>query len=108
MKPTIPKENGPNGITSQVRQVLRKMKIWHYKHYSGGKFGQTGVADIIGCFHGRFLAIEVKRPGRVPTKNQQKFLDNVNAAGGIAFVAYSASEVYETLSSIETEHSNAT
>lgn len=57
-----------------------------------------GSADLIGFTRqGRFLAIEVKLPGRRPTVLQQAFLNTVNACGGLAFVAHS---VEETLSQL--------
>lgn len=44
----------------------------------------TGSADIIGIMpDGRFLAIEVKKPGKKPTKEQTNFLRVVNEHGGI-------------------------
>lgn len=42
-----------------------------------------GVSDILGCVQGRLLAIEVKRPPNQPTPEQEGFLSQVNAAGGI-------------------------
>ena len=59
--------------------------------------GEKGVSDIIGCHNGRFLAIEIKTErGRV-TPHQQRFIDRVNAAGGIGFVARSIEDVVEGL-----------
>lgn len=50
-----------------------------------------GGADLIGwTAKGRFLAIEVKRPGERPKQEQINFIDTVNKAGGIGFVATSA------------------
>lgn len=46
-----------------------------------------GSSDLIGWFKGRFLAIEVKRPGKKPTKAQECFIEKVKADGGIAGVA---------------------
>jgi hypothetical protein len=46
---------------------------------------------------GRFLAIEVKRPGGKATQEQQQFIDTINAAGGLAFVAHSIEEVQAQL-----------
>jgi predicted RecB family endonuclease len=53
-----------------------------------------GVSDILGVLKGgRFLAIEVKAAkGRV-SPHQQLFLDSINGAGGLAFVARSVEEV---------------
>jgi hypothetical protein len=49
-------------------------------------FGRKGVPDILLCINGRFVAIECKAESSgVPTKLQQKNLDDVDKAGGLAF-----------------------
>lgn len=62
--------------------------------------GVKGMADIVGCDPrqgGRFLAVEVKRPGGVPTPEQAGFLAAVKRAGGLAFVAWSAHHAVDLL-----------
>ncbi len=59
------------------------------------RFGVTGMSDLMGIFEGRLLAIEVKRPGKKPTDDQQGFLDRVNSEGGIGFCATSLDQVIE-------------
>lgn len=56
-----------------------------------------GISDIIGIWHGRPLAIEVKQPKKEPTPEQRQFLDRFRAAGGIAIVAHSLDEVMSGL-----------
>ncbi len=47
------------------------------------KFGFRGQSDIVGMLKGgRFLAVEVKRPGNRPTAEQNAFLGAVNLGGG--------------------------
>lgn len=48
------------------------------------QYGQVGIADILGVYHGVFFAIEVKRPGqlRTLTVNQDRFLARVRRNGG--------------------------
>ncbi len=53
----------------------------------------AGTADIIGCYKGRYFAIEAKVGRNRPTSAQKEFLDSVQAAGGIAFVAWSLDDV---------------
>lgn len=44
----------------------------------------VGVSDIIGFTKsGRFLAVEVKKPGGVISSDQISFLESVNKSGGI-------------------------
>jgi len=56
-----------------------------------------GVSDIIGCWYGRYFAIEVKRPGCNPSDKQRAFMDWVNDNGGLAFVARSVQDVMERM-----------
>jgi hypothetical protein len=53
-----------------------------------------GISGIIGCLPktGRFPPIEVERPGNRPTFEQQQFIETINEAGGLAFVAHSVEE----------------
>ena len=77
------------------------------------RFGKRGLSDIIGWRHedmgvddqgnwcsvsvARFLAIEIKKPGKPPTPEQAAFLAQVKAAGGLAFVATSVDDVVKEL-----------
>jgi len=83
-------------LTRSVKQLLKAAGIFHYKHW-GGPMGYPGVADIIGCYQGRMIAIELKSPNGKATPDQERFIQNVNDAGGIAFVARSIDEVIEGL-----------
>ena len=59
---------------------------------------KKGVSDIIGCLpDGKFLAIEVKRPGGKLTADQEGFLQDVEAHGGVVVVAYCLRDVLSTL-----------
>jgi hypothetical protein len=56
-----------------------------------------GVADVLGIWQGRPLAIEVKtKTGRV-SPHQKEFLAMWTAAGGIGFVARSVEDVKDEL-----------
>lgn len=58
-----------------------------------------GISDVLGIIppEGLFLAVEVKRPGKKPSLEQQMFLDTVRLAGGIAIVATSVDDVIHEL-----------
>lgn len=43
---------------------------------------RNGVADLILCYKGRFVACELKRYNGVPSPQQLKFIESVKAAGG--------------------------
>lgn len=57
---------------------------WNKIH--GGAYQSSGMSDIIGCVDGKFVALEVKIPGRESTltKLQTKFLEDIRKSGGIA------------------------
>lgn len=58
-------------------------------------YSMPGMSDIIGVYKGKFLAIEVKAPGRKKnvSENQKAFLEKVFNEGGFALVAESVEEV---------------
>ncbi len=62
------------------------------------RFAFTGCSDIIGQLRtGQFLAVECKRPGEEPTDDQAEFLWKVWSAGGCAFVATDASDIFRNI-----------
>lgn len=62
--------------------------------YGGGMFTYWPVpmglgrktVDLLGCYRGRFFAIEAKAPGKTPTLLQTAELRRVGEAGGKTFV----------------------
>jgi len=82
-------------ITRAIKDVLKHSGAFPIK-IAGGPF-QHYIADLLVCLDGRFVAIEVKRPGGKVTDGQREFLRKVTAAGGIAFVAYSVEDVVREL-----------
>ena len=51
-----------------------------------------GSADLVGCYRGRFIALEIKRPGKSATAEQQQWLACVRYNGGVAEVVHSVDE----------------
>jgi len=90
-------------ITKKVTQIRKtkkesdiKTEVLSFlkKNYPSGAFwvihktlyGAGGISDIIGIMEGRFIAIEVKRPGKQPTERQKEFLSSVRKKGGVSCV----------------------
>ena len=74
--------------TAGIRRVDRRGRAFWSFH------GLRGAADILGVLPGgRFLAVEVKRPGNHPTEAQRAFLDGVRDAGGAALCVHSVEEL---------------
>ena len=70
-------------VENDIKNYLFKKGIYHFKVH-GSKFMEPGIADIIACFNGHFLAIEVKRPGnkKGQTEVQKIHERNVIKSGG--------------------------
>lgn len=62
------------------------------------RFGFRGCSDIIGQMKdGRFLAVEVKKPGGIISKDQEEFIATVKQYGGVACIIYGQDELVEYL-----------
>ncbi|MCR4437298.1 MAG: VRR-NUC domain-containing protein [Peptococcaceae bacterium] len=66
----------------------------------GGMYGTTGLPDIICCYKGRFIGLEVKKPGGKLTKLQEITLRDIERAGGVAAKVSSLKEVIELLNAL--------
>ena len=75
---------------------MNLLDIWHWKVFTGPQ-NVPGVSDILGIYQGKFLAIEVKKPGQKPTERQESFLNQVRESGGIAIVATCCDDVITAL-----------
>ena len=83
-------------LTKSIRQLLNSVGIFSWKEW-GGPMSTPGVPDIIGCFKGRLIGIEIKSEKGVVSEYQKEFIENINRAGGLAFVARSIDDVIEGL-----------
>lgn len=69
------------------------------------RFNKTpGCSDILCCYRGRFLALEIKRDAKEkPTDDQAAFLAAVRDAGGVGEVVWSIEQVAAILDRIDAE-----
>ena len=61
------------------------MGAYYFYAFTGG-YGRSGVPDIIGCYRGYFFGIECKAGSNKPTPLQEKNIQEIRDAGGVAFV----------------------
>jgi hypothetical protein len=71
------------------------------KIHGGDPYQENGISDILGCYHGYFVAIEVKQPGEEATPLQKLFLREVGDVGGFTCVAESVEDVVQLLGKID-------
>lgn len=79
-------------IENQIKKWLEQNNYWFIKVH-GDMFQKAGVPDILACINGKFVGIEVKRPGGVVSALQKYNIQRIKEAGGVAFVAYSVEDV---------------
>ena len=86
-------------------RLLRKLRVAIQARYPesfsfkvhGSPFQDTGLPDLVCCIQGRFVGIEAKMPGKVPTKIQYYKLDRIHDAGGIAIWGSSIEAILDRL-----------
>ncbi|MCU7521923.1 MAG: VRR-NUC domain-containing protein [Ignavibacteria bacterium] len=61
----------------------------------GSPFQRAGIPDIIGCYEGRFIGIEVKCPGNGPTMIQDHTMKLLKKVGARVGVAYNVQEALD-------------
>ena len=83
-------------VTASIRQLLKTLGIFHWKQFQ--TLGSPlGIADILGIYKGKFLAIEAKAPHGKLSPHQERFLSIIREQGGIAILAYSVEDVIRGL-----------
>lgn len=97
-----PKQKPEAAIQAKIIKWLERHGFVYHRINSGTFFGASGhrvrgakkgSSDLVVCYKGRYVAIEVKAEDGTPTVEQQDHIDRVNAQGGLAFVARSVDDV---------------
>ena len=80
-------------ITESIQRALKAIgvRVWTYK-VPGGYYGMNGVPDLLCSVAGKFVALEVKRPGGKPTKLQLFRIAEIRDSGGVAEIVESREE----------------
>ena len=84
-------------IQSRIIKELEKNGCYVIKIIAANRAGNP---DIIACYRGRFLAIEVKQPGESPTDLQKSKLEAIKNAGGEAITLSSSKDIALVLKSL--------
>lgn len=72
-------------VKAQVKKALVSLGAYYFMPATGG-FGRSGVPDIVGCINGKFFAVECKAGNNKPTALQEREMNAIRAAGGVALV----------------------
>lgn len=84
-------------IQTSIMNYISSIGGLPIKFNNMGIYAKAGVSDILACIKGRFVAIEVKRPGNKPSAAQLQFIAAVNSIGGLAFWADNLQDVKDKL-----------
>lgn len=71
----------------KIKKFLKDNGCYYVKYF-GCTFTQAGVADILACVNGKFVAIEVKAENGKPSELQKYHQEQVKKSGGIAYILY--------------------
>ena len=82
-------------LQKRVMKYLKSIPDCFTTTITPGPYGKRGISDLLICYKGRFIAIELKVKGNKPTALQTAYLDNVEGAGGEAYVCFCLDEVKE-------------
>ena len=98
MPPPLEKE-----ISKSCLNWLLKRKIFAWRNSSTGIFDREkgffrtspkrGAPDLIAIYQGKFIGIELKRPGNKLSEQQEWFRESVISAGGVYLVIHSVEEL---------------
>ena len=77
-------------LVTQTLERLRSHGAWATALHHGST---KGLPDIVACYRGRFIAIEVKVSERRARPAQQVQLDRLELAGAVVYVIFSVSDV---------------
>ena len=72
-------------VKAAVKRILDAHNVYYFPPATGG-YGRSGVPDIVCCVKGRFLAIECKAGKGKTTVLQDRELQAIRDAGGMAVV----------------------
>ena len=76
----------PEGkVKAKVKKILAEMGAY-YAMPQGTGFASSGVPDFLVCKGGLFYGIECKANGNKPTALQNKHLEDIRKAGGVALI----------------------
>jgi hypothetical protein len=79
----------PEGtVKYKIKAYLKSLEpqLWGFMPVPTG-YGVRGIPDFVGCYKGRFFAIEAKRLGGKPKPWQDLVMRAITLAGGLVIVA---------------------
>lgn len=74
---------------NKIRSMLTERGAWVLKTWSNG-VQRSGVPDLIVCYKGYFLGLEIKAKNGRASELQKWNIDGIKKAGGVGMIVYPA------------------
>jgi Holliday junction resolvase len=87
-------------IQSKILKELKNLGIYAHKNITTNK---KGVPDIIACYRGEYLALEVKNEKGRPSELQLWNIEEIRKSGGVADIVRSWEDVAILLRRMDNE-----
>jgi hypothetical protein len=89
-------------LVTKIKKELNKMPRTFFFKVWGNGTQMAGISDLIGICNGRFVALEVKVPGKENTLTalQRWFLTKIKLCGGVAEMITSVEEALKIVHEI--------
>jgi Holliday junction resolvase len=72
-------------VKTRLKKQLDELGVYHFSPFQAG-MGRAGIPDVIGCYRGMFVAFECKAGKGKTTALQERELNAIRTARGLAFV----------------------
>ena len=69
----------------KVKKLLKNRGAWVLKTWGGG-YQRAGIPDLLVCYKGRFMGIELKAEKGMVSRLQEIELDGIRKAGGCSMI----------------------
>lgn len=82
-------------VKDKVKAYLRSVGAYYFMPVQTG-YGAPSL-DILGCYRGKFFAVETKAPGKEPTPRQYAIIGELYRAGAFTVWGSDAQEIIRQL-----------
>lgn len=86
-------------IENKIKNYLKSIGAYYVKYF-GNAFSQVGVPDLLVCYKGKFIGLEVKNETNKTSPLQDVNIENIKRAGGLATVVRSVEDVKKVIDNI--------
>lgn len=70
---------------NRVKKWLKEHGAWYLKTWGGG-YQRNGIPDLLICWKGKFIGVELKAENGTASELQKYELKTINDAGGIGII----------------------